>query len=170
MLTWLKQVFSRPDPKRASNMRALPIMRARYDAATTNSDNYRHWANADGLSADSAASPEVRRILRNRSRYEVANNSYARGIVDLLAIRKDHSKPSVAGLNRGDLFEIVMIQIKGGSSPRPTAQDIARLHKVAKHYKAKTIILAEWRCGEKLDLFVLKGTRWSPTHPREIFG
>ena len=61
------------------------IVRARYDAAQTNHDNFRHWALADGLSADVAASPAVRRILRNRSRYEVANNSYARGIVLTLA-------------------------------------------------------------------------------------
>ncbi len=47
--------------------------------------NRRHWANADALSADAAASAEVRRILRNRARYEVANNSYARGIVTTLA-------------------------------------------------------------------------------------
>ncbi len=61
------------------------MVRARYDAAVTNEDNRRHWANADGLSANSANSAEVRRILRNRSRYEVANNSYARGIVLTLA-------------------------------------------------------------------------------------
>ena len=36
-------------------------------------------------SADAAANPEVRRTLRNRARYEVANNSYARGIVLTLA-------------------------------------------------------------------------------------
>jgi len=40
---------------------------------------------ADHLSADAAASPEVRRILRARARYEVANNAYARGIVLTLA-------------------------------------------------------------------------------------
>jgi lambda family phage portal protein len=61
------------------------VVRGRYDAAITNPDNYRHWALADGLSADAAASPHVRRILRNRARYEVANNSYARGIVLTLA-------------------------------------------------------------------------------------
>jgi lambda family phage portal protein len=60
-------------------------VRARYDAAQTTEDNRRHWALADGLSADAAASPIVRRILRNRARYEVANNSYARGIVLTLA-------------------------------------------------------------------------------------
>ena len=61
------------------------ILRARFDAAQTTADNQRHWANADSLSADGAASVEVRRTLRNRSRYEVANNSYARGIVTTLA-------------------------------------------------------------------------------------
>lgn len=61
------------------------VIRARYDAAQTNHDNRRHWALADGLSADAATSPAVRRTLRNRARYEVANNSYARGIVLTLA-------------------------------------------------------------------------------------
>jgi lambda family phage portal protein len=56
-------------------------VRGRYDAAQTTDDNRRHWALADGLSANLAASPAVRRTLRNRSRYEVANNSYARGLV-----------------------------------------------------------------------------------------
>jgi lambda family phage portal protein len=60
-------------------------LRARYDAAETNDENRRHWAMADGLSADAAAAPGVRRILRNRTRYEVANNTYARGMVSTLA-------------------------------------------------------------------------------------
>ena len=64
---------------------AARFIRARFDAAVTNADNIRHWANADGLSADAAASPDIRRTLRNRSRYESANNSYARGIVLTLA-------------------------------------------------------------------------------------
>ena len=64
--------------------RAL-VVRAKFDSAQTTPDNRRHWANADGLSADAAANPEVRRTLRNRARYEVANNSYARGIVLTLA-------------------------------------------------------------------------------------
>ena len=75
------------DAQRAVAM-TLPLRRvlqARYDAAVTTDGNRRHWANADGLSADAAASPEVRRVLRNRARYEVANNSYARGIVCTLA-------------------------------------------------------------------------------------
>ena len=61
------------------------MIRAKYDAAVTNADNIRHWANADGLSADAAASADVRQTLRNRARYEVANNSYAKGIILTLA-------------------------------------------------------------------------------------
>ena len=61
------------------------IVQARFDAAQTSKDNARHWAAADHLSADMEAAPEVRRTLRMRSRYEVANNSYAKGLVQMLA-------------------------------------------------------------------------------------
>jgi len=60
-------------------------LNARYDAAQTTDENRRHWGNADYLSADAATSPEVRRTLRARARYETANNTYARGIVNTLA-------------------------------------------------------------------------------------
>lgn len=59
----------------------VPVVRAKFDSAQTTPDNRRHWANADGLAPNAAVNPEVRRILRNRARYEVANNSYAKGIV-----------------------------------------------------------------------------------------
>jgi capsid protein len=81
---WLSNLFA-AKPNRPVRGRAVRALRARYDAAVTNDDNRRHWANADGLSANAANSAEVRRVLRNRSRYEVANNSYARGIVLTLA-------------------------------------------------------------------------------------
>lgn len=84
MFAWFSNLFSSRTARRTSG-RALRLVRARYDAAATNSENRRHWANADGLSANAANSPEVRRVLRNRARYEVANNSYARGIVLTLA-------------------------------------------------------------------------------------
>jgi len=82
MLGWLTNLFSSKPP---TTNRAVRMVRAKYDAAATNSDNRRHWANADGLSANTANSPEVRRVLRNRARYEIANNSYARGISLTLA-------------------------------------------------------------------------------------
>src|SRR5512138_593020 len=80
MLSWLSNLIGRY--KTVSRVR---VLRARFDSAQTNEENRRHWANADGLSANAAISPQVRRILRNRARYEVANNSYARGIVLTLA-------------------------------------------------------------------------------------
>jgi capsid protein len=82
VLGWLTNLFSSKPP---TTNRAVRMVRAKYDAAATNSDNRRHWANADGLSANAANSPEVRRVLRNRARYEIANNSYARGISLTLA-------------------------------------------------------------------------------------
>jgi lambda family phage portal protein len=60
-------------------------VRGKYDAAQTTPDNRKHWANADHLSANAALGADVRRILRSRARYEVANNSYAKGIVLTLA-------------------------------------------------------------------------------------
>lgn len=93
----------------------------------------------------------------------------ARGIVDMIAIRKDHRHDGPA-LKRGDLFEIVLIQTKGGSAPRPTPDDVARLSRVAKHHRAKAVILAEWRRAEKLELFKLNGTHWQSVSPDEIFG
>jgi hypothetical protein len=94
--------------------------------------------------------------------------SEARGIVDLIAIRKDHRRVG-PGLKRGDLFEIVLIQTKGGSAPRPKPDDVARLRKVAKHHRASAVILAEWKRGQHLNLFKLSASHWLPMSPDEIF-
>jgi len=84
VINWLTNLFAaKRTPARLT--RAVRTVRAKYDAAMTNDDNRRHWANTDGLSANAANSAEVRRVLRNRARYETANNSYARGIVLTLA-------------------------------------------------------------------------------------
>jgi lambda family phage portal protein len=79
MFERLKSIFI---PKARHILRSV---KARFDAAQTTADNARHWSVADALSADADAGPETRRILRMRSRYEVANNSYARGLVLMLA-------------------------------------------------------------------------------------
>jgi capsid protein len=84
MLRWLSKLVA-AKPRLGTDARAVRLVRGRYDAAVTTDDNRRHWANADGLSANAANSAEVRRLLRNRARYETANNSYARGIVLTLA-------------------------------------------------------------------------------------
>jgi len=61
------------------------MIRGRYDAAQSTNENANLWSGVDALSAASANNPNVRRIIRNRARYEVGNNSYATGIVKTLA-------------------------------------------------------------------------------------
>jgi len=62
-----------------------PMSRSRYDAAQTNHTNRRHWQNADNLSSDQANSPGVRKTLRERARYEIANDTYIGGMVETFA-------------------------------------------------------------------------------------
>lgn len=67
--------FFKKSPRRA-------LEATRYDAAQTTRDNVNHWLGAmDRLSADESMSPAVRQTLRARSRYEVENNAYAKGVV-----------------------------------------------------------------------------------------
>lgn len=84
---WFSWILPKPSP--AANATAVAQVargiKAKYDAAQTNSDNSRHWANADALSANAANSSSVRSILRKRSRYEFANNSFCNGMVRTLA-------------------------------------------------------------------------------------
>lgn len=68
-----------------SRPKRVAVMRATYDAAATTKDNERHWRNADALSAAAANSIGVRKTLRERSRYEYANNSFCRGIIQTLS-------------------------------------------------------------------------------------
>ena len=85
MLNVLANLFRRTPAEPARQPRSCRIVRGRFDAAQTTPENQRHWAAADGHSADEEASPDVRKALRERARYEVANNSYAKGIVVTLA-------------------------------------------------------------------------------------
>jgi hypothetical protein len=105
-------------------------------------------------------------------------NRESRGIVDVLAIRKDHTIPS-DGLKRGDLFEIVLLQIKGGSARWPSRDDILRLRQVARHHRARTIVLADWQKGQQPTLYTLarrlgQGFEpravWNEVAPEEVFG
>jgi hypothetical protein len=64
------------------------IVKARYDAAQTFVGNEGHWGNADTMGPHMANRPEIRRVLRSRSRYEVIeNNPYLKGTI--LSIAND---------------------------------------------------------------------------------
>lgn len=79
--------------------------------------------------------------------FEGPKGCESKGIVDFMAIRKDH-KTVKGQLKEGDLFEIVLIQAKGGKARKPTEEDRRRLWKVGKYYKAKYVVLSEWKKGE----------------------
>ena len=72
--------------RQAAGTRVMRRLNAQqYDAAETTNDNARHWQHVSTLSADAANNPAIRRTLRNRARYEAANNCYAKGLILTLA-------------------------------------------------------------------------------------
>ena len=95
------------------------------------------------------------------------------GIVDILAIRKSGKKPVVEGLKKLDLFEIMVIQVKGGNAPDPTAGEIARMRGVANHYHASQIVLFQWKKGISVDTgYKVLNTQneWEPISGNKLFG
>lgn len=60
-------------------------IRASFDNISRDKRLDAYWANADGLSARAANSPDVRKKFRDRTRYEYANNSYCQGCVLTIA-------------------------------------------------------------------------------------
>lgn len=115
-------------------------------------------------------------ITRNRSngaKWHVVNllgpnKSESRGVVDLLAIRKDH-RIQDAKIKRGDLFEIVLIQVKGGGALFPSEEDVVRLKAAAKYHRAKAVVLSEWKPRKSLRLYLLKRNGWTVIKLQEVF-
>jgi hypothetical protein len=79
----------------------------------------------------------------------------SRGVVDLIAIRKDHRSPC-NGLKRGDAFQIILIQVKGGYAAKPTAEDAKRLRIVARKHGTCGIVLAAWKKGKAARFYSLR--------------
>ena len=59
-------------------------------------------------------------------------------------------------------FRDRLIQIKGGGAKRPDKSEIKRLRDVAKHYKARDVVLAEWVKGNQLKFKRLINYRADP--------
>jgi hypothetical protein len=94
-----------------------------------------------------------------------------RGVVDVVAIRKSTAQPVGELLKRGDLFDIVLVQIKGGFARGPTANDCLRLREVSRRYGAKAIVQFQWRKGQSSAFFKLtRRMEWKPTTSEELFG
>ena len=100
--------------------------------------------------------------------FEGAGGGESRGIVDFMAIRRDH-KFFDNQIKIGDYFEIILIQVKGGGARMPTLNDICRLSKVGEYYNAKRIILSSWQKGKQPVLHVLKNISWELIKPEDAF-
>jgi hypothetical protein len=59
---------------------------------------------------------------------------------------KDHGEP-IRGSKRGDVLQIILIQVKWGSAAMPTVEDGKRLSVVAKRLRARHVLLAAWKKG-----------------------
>lgn len=94
-----------------------------------------------------------------------------RGVVDVIGIRKNTEDPNDECLKRGDLFDIVLIQVKGGSARGPTKDDCRRLREVAKRYRAKAIVQFQWKIGKSSTFSTLtRAMKWKETTREELFG
>jgi hypothetical protein len=95
-----------------------------------------------------------------------------KGIVDVLGIRKNSSRSDHHTLKSGDLFDIVLVQMKGGSAKCPSDADIGQLRAVARRYRVKDVILFTWKKGKGCTFQKLgRGTQWShPLSAVDLFG
>lgn len=103
------------------------------------------------------------------------SGSESRGIVDLIAIRRDH-RVSVMPFLPGDLFEIVLVQIKGGGAAWPSVADLTRLAAVRRRYRAKAVVLASWQKGAEPRFYTMRRVSperdmaWREVTAVEVFG
>ena len=110
----------------------------------------------------------IRRVA-SRTRWQLVtfygkSGAESVGVVDMLAIRKDHSA-SLGAMRRGDALQIILIQVKGGTAARPTPEDATRLRTVAKKHGACDVLLATWKKGTEARFFRLRrpsaGEAWA---------
>lgn len=65
--------------------RPTPAVKARYELSRDSNEMRRHWQSADLLSGNEWANAADRQKMRARSRHEVFNNGYAKGMVEKLS-------------------------------------------------------------------------------------
>src|SRR5687768_2270631 len=130
-----------------------------------------NWLNAQRKAAKTArwsvtmVKVRIRRVL-SRTHWQLVTfcgkaGGESVGVVDLLAVRKDHGPP-INGTKRGDALQLMLIQVKGGSAAMPTADDAARLRAVAKRHRAGRVLLASWKKGTAAQFFRLRRRALNP--------
>lgn len=115
---------------------------------TVNWDNAQRKAARTARWAVTMTKVRIRRIT-SRTRWQLVTfcgkaGGESVGVVDLLAVRKDHGKP-LAMAKRGDALQLILIQVKGGTAARPTREDATRLRAVARRHRARHVLLATWK-------------------------
>jgi len=120
-------------------------IQAKFDLAQTTSENRKHWANADGLSARAAISPAVRRVVRLRSRYESENNSWYAGI---LRTAVNHI------VGNGPRLQMLTLNLEANERLEKAFSRWAK--KIDLADMLRTICEAYWRDGE---VFVMRADR-----------
>jgi hypothetical protein len=93
-----------------------------------------------------------------------------RGIVDLIAIRKNTERLGHPVRKSGDLFDIILIQAKGGMAKSPAAEDVTRLLSVKRYYRAKEVVYFHWREKRACTFCCLRRGQWVAASARDIFG
>ncbi len=98
----------------------------------------------------------IRRVL-SQTRWQLVTfdgkaGGESKGIVDLMAIRKDFGK-TIPGTKHGDALQIILIQVKGGKAAMPTTEDGKRLGAVARRLHARRPMLAVWKKGAAAQFF-----------------
>ena len=130
-----------------------------------------NWKEAQQKAARTArwavtmAKVRIRRVA-SRTRWQLVtfcgkSGAESVGVVDMLAVRKDHGQPvggslPIGGIRRGDALQIILIQVKGGTAARPTPEDATRLRAVAKKHDACDVLLATWKKGTEARFFRLR--------------
>ena len=124
-----------------------------------------NWKEAQQKAARTArwavamAKVRIRRVA-SRTRWQLVtfygkSGAESVGVVDMLAIRKDHGAP-LGAMRRGDALQIILIQVKGGTAARPTLGDAKRLRAVAKRHSVCDVLLATWKKGTEARFFRLR--------------
>jgi hypothetical protein len=123
-----------------------------WDAAQIKAANTARWA-------VTMAKVRIRRVA-SRTRWQLVTfcgraGGESIGVIDMMAVRKDHRTPTGAA-KRGDNFQIILIQVKGGSAALPTKSDANRLRAVARRHHASHVLLASWKKGKSVRFFELR--------------
>jgi hypothetical protein len=99
------------------------------------------------------------------------NHGESAGVVDVIAIRRDYSRVSHPVLKPGDLFQMILVQMKGGSASDPDREAVQRLRAVKERYEAKEIVLFRWNKGKESSFSKpADDNTWKKCSANSIFG